>query len=665
MSHDQDRLENSLVSRRQFVTATAGAVAGAMFAKGLGAADTESSSSSPPADLTQLSEHVFVFHGPINIGIIRDGDRALLIDCGDGRVAQALPKIGIQSVAQIVFTHHHRDQACGAGPLATSGAKIGVPEAERELFADPASYWNKDGNIWRVYADFRPHHLTLTEPIRVDETYADGQEIRFGAAAIRVLGTPGHTAGAVSYLVEADGRRVVFSGDCIYDEGRVWDLSSLQKGFSKGDRQIGGYHGFLGDRWRLVESLQRILAAQPETLVPSHGQIMTEPPKAIGALVERFETCYENYVSISALRHYFPELFADYAGRPGQMPIRPGIDPPACLRHFGTTWLLVSKSGAALVMDVGSNNIVQQLKKLLERGEIKSVDALWVTHYHFDHTDGIPLFQQEFDVPCITDRRLAEVLTNPRAWRLPCLAAESSRVHRPMTDGQSWDWQEFKLTSYFYPGQTLYHAALLAEGDGLRMLFVGDSHTMGGLDDYCAQNRNWLGRGVGFQYCLALIEKLQPTHIFNCHVDPAFTFTPEEIRFMCDTLDEREKRFGALVPWEHANYATDESWVRCFPYWQQGQAGQRMTLDVVVTNHANESQATACRAVLPSAWGGSATDWTSAAVPAKAEHALRLAIDVPAGTTPGRYVLPIDVRHGRWDLPQFAEAVVDVGPGPG
>lgn len=59
-----------------------------------------------------------------------------------------------------------------------------------------------------------------------------------------------------------------------------------------------------------------------------------------------------------------------------------------------------------------------------------------------------------------------------------------------------------------------------------------------------------------------------------------------------------------MVPWEHANYATDESWVRCSPYWQQARAGQRLTVDVVVTNHASVPQATACRAVLPSVWSG-------------------------------------------------------------
>lgn len=661
MSYQPIPLGQSNSSRRVFLKTSAAAalaLTGGPWAAAAGGGQPDSDS------VTKLSEHLSVYHGPINVGVVRAGDRALLIDCGDGRVARALPPLSVKSVAQIVFTHHHRDQACGAHAWEAAGAKIGVPEAERELFADPAAYWNDDKNLWRVYASFRPQHLTLTEPLRVAETYADGHEFRFGPAAIRVISTPGHTDGAVSYLVEVDGQRVVFSGDCIYDAGRVWDVYSLQKGFSQGNRQIGGYHGFLGDRWRLVESLGRIQSQQPQMLVPSHGQVMSEPAKAIRALTERFESCYENYVAISALRHYFPELFTDYTGRPGQMPIRPGIDPPACLRHFGTTWMLVSKTGAAFVMDAGSNNTVQQLKKMIERDEIKSIDGLWVTHYHFDHTDGIPLFQKEFDCPCITDRRLAEVISSPRAWRLPCLAPEPVRVHRPMEDGQSWEWREFKLTSYFYPGQTLYHAALLVEGDGLRMFFVGDSHTMSGIDDYCAQNRNFLGRGVGFQYCLTLIEKLQPTHIFNCHVNPAFTFTPAEIHFMQETLDEREKRFGALMPWEHANYGMDESWVRCFPYTQQAQPGQPAKLDVVVTNHAATAQATACRAVLPKAWGGAVTEWSSADVPAKAEKPLSLTLPIPAGTPPGRYVVPIDIKHGPWDLPQFAEAIVDVAPLP-
>lgn len=661
MADSQNDTRMDRPSRRRFLKTAAASSAVLASGKGLlGAAPPPGQSPDQPAtgSTTRLSEHLMVYHGPINVGIVRDGSKALLIDCGDGSVAGALPKLGIAKVEQIVFTHHHRDQACGAYEPAAAGAKIGVPAGERDYFANPADYWD-DKHLWRVYQSFRPDRL-LTRPLRVDQALADAHEMTFGPAKIRVLNTPGHTEGAVSYLVEVDGQRVVFCGDCIYDEGQIWDIYSLQRGFSKGGQQIGGYHGFMGDRWRLAESLGRIKDLRPQMLVPSHGNLMTEPARAIDALAQRLETCYENYVAISALRHYFPKLFTDYAGRPGQMPIRPGTKPPDCLRHFGTTWMLVSKGGAAFVMDAGSPGTVEEINRRLKRGEINSVEGLWVTHYHFDHTDGIPKFQQEFDCPCITDRRLAKVLTNPRAWRLPCLAPEPIRVHRPMEDGQSWQWHEFKLTSYFYPGQTLYHAGLLVEGSGLRMFFVGDSHTMSGIDDYCTYNRNPLGRGVGFQYCISLIEKLRPTHVFNCHVDDAFTFTPGEIRFMRKNLDQRERLFGELVPWDHANYALDPSWVRCHPYTQKAKPGDEVRLQVVITNHSTKPHAAACRAVLPTAFGAEGTRWVKAKVAAKAEGHLPVAFRAPPAARPGRHVVPVDVKYGPWHLPQFAEAIIDL-----
>jgi len=145
------------------------------------------------------------------------------------------------------------------------------------------------------------------------------------------------------------------------------------------------------------------------------------------------------------------------------------------------------------------------------------------------------------------------------------------------------------------------------------MLFVGDSFTMAGIDDYCAQNRNWLGRDVGFDHAVALIEKLRPTHIFNCHVNDAFDFTPEECRFMRSNLAEREKLLGQLFPWDHPNYGMDEPWVRSDSYEQTAVAGRPATLDVVITNHSAESRTASCRAVLP-AWG-KATAWTQTQIP--------------------------------------------------
>jgi glyoxylase-like metal-dependent hydrolase (beta-lactamase superfamily II) len=612
----------------------------------------------PPPEITQLGEHLFVYHGPINVGIVRDGAKALVIDCGDGRFVESLGGIGIEAIDQVLFTHHHRDQACGAQTLAAAGARIVVPKAEQPYFDNVAAYWSDPKSRWHIYS-FHPHHLMLAEPVAVDRTVAGGDTIRWGPATLGVLDTPGHTDGSVSYVVEVDGRRTVFSGDAIYDAGQVWDIYSLQKG-----TQTRDYHGFLGAKDELVASLGRIVEARPDMLVPSHGRIMNEPPQAVHKLVERLGACYERYVAISALRHYFPKLFTDYAGRPGQMPIRPGKPVPECLRHQGTTWLLVSRDGAALAMDCGSARVVPWLKELIEKGEIHSVEGLWVTHYHDDHVDAIPEFQKAFDCPCITDRHVADVIGNPAAWRLPCVSPSAARVDRPTADGQSWTWHEFKLTAYHLPGQTLYHSGLFVERGDLRMLFAGDSFTMSGIDDYCAQNRNWLGRDVGFDRCIALIERLRPTHVFNCHVADAFDFTAEECRFMRANLAEREELFGKLVPWEHPNYGMDESWVRPFPYEQEAKAGSQLGIDVVLTNHSAGPRQAACRAVLPQAWGGGSRSpddgRASAIVPAKSEAAVRVELSIPADAQAGRYVIPIDVRYGEWDLPQFAEAIVVV-----
>jgi glyoxylase-like metal-dependent hydrolase (beta-lactamase superfamily II) len=609
-----------------------------------------------PRALTTLSDHLAVHRGAIHVGIVRNGRKALLIDCGDGAAAGTLGKLGLTSVGQVVFTHHHRDQAFGAPLLAAGGARICVPASERAHFDNVEAYWNGAASRWHLY-NLHPHHLMLAESVRVDATLDPGDTLAWGPAKITVLPTPGHTDGSVSYLVEVDGRRVVFCGDALYDVGQVWDIHSLQKG-----TQTTDYHGFLGARAQLAKSLAAVKATKCDCLVPSHGRVMTNPAKAIDTLLERLEVCYDRYVAISALRHYFPKLFAEYAGRAGHMPIRKGKAPPACLRHFGTTWMLVSKDKSAFVMDCGGPQVVAELKRRLRSGRIRAVEGLWITHYHDDHVNAVPAFQKTFDCPLITDRSVADIISDPLAWRLPCISPSKARVDRATKDGESWKWHEFKMTAYRFPGQTLYHGGLLVEHKGLRMFFSGDSFTMAGIDDYCTSNRNWLGRGVGFDRCVALMAKLKPTHIFNCHVDVAFTFTPDECRLMRANLAEREKLYGQIVPWDHANYGMDEPWVRCHPYEQRCRVGARAAFDVVVTNHSSQAHPAACRAVLPRAWGAAQkpTRRTRAQVAAKTEGRLRLSFPVPRDVKPGRYVIPIDLRYADWDLPQFTEAIVVV-----
>ncbi len=610
-------------------------------------------------NVVKISEHLAVFRGHINVGILHDGERALLFEMGDGSVLAALKGLGIKTVDSVVLSHHHRDQVCGFALLDKS-VRIGAPEAEAANLAKVDEYWASKKSRWGL-TDFHPFRHVLAEPVRVDAAYKDGESFAWGPAKITMLATPGHTDGSASYVVEVDGLRVAFVGDAIYDEGQVYDIHSMQKG----NKFVCDYHGFMDTRTALMAGLNRVKDAKPSMLIPSHGNLMRDPAKAIDLLAERLDRCYDRYVAISALRHYFPKMFEAFDGRPGHMPIRKGKEVPACLRHLDTTWVVVSKDKAAFVIDVCSPNTAKSIQKLVEKGDIRWVEAIWITHYHYDHIEGIPDLVKVYKCPVMADRRVADVVSDPLGWRLTCISPTQVKVDHPTKDGETWQWHEFKMTAYHFPGQTLYHGGLLVESGDLRMLFVGDSYTMSGIDDYCAHNRNWLGKGLGFDYCLELTRKLKPTHIFNEHVDPAFDFTDDEVAFMRANLAEREKLFGEIVPWDHANYGMDEPWCRCFPYEQEFGDGPGIHRDVlfrvVFTNHSSEARTASCRAVLPSAWGGGTTDWSRATIKPKADGEVKLSFLVPPAAKPGRYIIPVDVRYDTRDLPQFTEAIVVVG----
>ena len=616
---------------------------------------------------SQLSEHLYVHHGHVNTGILRNGDRALLIDPSATTLQTTLAELGITNVEQILFTHHHRDNTTGF--LMPDNIRVGVPEKEAAWFTEVETFWNDPQYRWHLY-NYHPHNLMLASAIRVTDTYTDGAQIAWGSASLTVLETPGHTDGSVTYLIDVDDKRFAFTGDLIYDEGMLWELYSLQKG-----QQTSDYHGFLGARDELKESLEKVRQASPTALVPTHGVIMNNPDRAIDALLERLAYCYDKYVAISALRHYFPQLFAEFEGHPGHMPIREGKPPPECLRHFGTTWIIISDfsrtsfgsqatpKGEAFVMDCGSPNVLKQIQQLQADGEISEVTQFWVTHYHDDHVNAIPEFQEIFPCETITDTVVAQVITNPIGFRLPCISPAVTRVDRITQDGDSWQWNEFTMTAYHFPGQTYYHGGLLVEGHGVRMFFGGDSFTMAGIDDYCSGNRNLLGEDVGYEKCLRLIQELKPTHIFNCHVDPAFNFTDAEIACMLDTLAEREKCYTELFPWDHANYGMDEHWVRCYPYEQEVAPGETAQLRVEITNHSYEPRTATAQPMLPASWDMEIAP-AETTIPPRTDGHIDFSIPIPQRcewegfvTPTGRIVVPVDLTYNARPLGQFREAI--------
>src|SRR5262249_49799748 len=157
---------------------------------------------------------------------------------------------------------------------------------------------------------------------------------------------------------------------------------------------------------------------------------------------------------------------------------------------IGNSRLLLSASGAAFLVDCGYDRVIDELKQLQSKGKFRSLEGIFITHYHDDHTDRAQACASYYNCPVYFSRELLDILEKPSAYRMPCLSPYPITSGKPQAEGAQMRWHEFEFTFSYFPGQTLLHDSLLLKRDGGGMiLFVGDSFTPSGMDDYCLWNR--------------------------------------------------------------------------------------------------------------------------------------------------------------------------------
>ena len=618
------------------------------------------------SEVVWQAPNLAVLRGAVNTGVLISGDRALLFDCCDTVDPERLAGLGVREVEMILCTQHRRPNTAGAAAFAAAGAAVVAPGEERRLLEDPAAYWCDPANRWHIY-HHQPGMLVPATPVPLSQGVSEGDVIHWRGHAIRVLDTPGATDGSVSYLVETDGACACFSGDALYGPGQLWDLHSLQKGCDL----IRDYHGFMGNADRLKESLRKLAESGADVLVPSHGDVIRSPGPAVNLLIQRLSAIRRNYTSISCLNHYFPALFADNRDDPTRMRPVSTMDPPPFVRRVAyTSFALVSDSGAALLVDCGNVSVVRELQEWIQAGKIGSVEGCWITHYHDDHVDGFPELKEVLGCPVLTVNEVAEVVESPSDWFLPCISPNVVDVDRRLSDGETWTWQEYRLTAFHLPGQTLYHSGLLAEGHGLKVFFAGDSGSPAGIDDHCCGNRNFLGPGRGFRRCMDIWCKHMPDMIFNEHQDRAFRFDRDTLAAMDAKLAERERLFAELLPWPHPDFGTDEHWVRCRPYEQEVRRGCSFAVNVLFTNHGEAPATARAEPVLPEGWKrdgedrgcsarvGPRTDGFAGGASEHPDGGARIVISPSQTAPPGQYIVPFRVTWDGRYLGPFRHAIV-------
>ena len=218
------------------------------------------------------------------------------------------------------------------------------------------------------------------------------------------------------------------------------------------------------------------------------------------------------------------------------------------------------------------------------------------------------------------------------------------------------------MTLYYFPGQTLYHDALLVRKDsGEQYFFIGDSFTPSGIDDYCLLNRNFLHPDTGFRFCLELVKQAAPEALLiNQHVGPAFRFSVPQLDAMQKVLEERVELLRALVPWDDPHFAIDESWARFHPYACRVRPGAAVTLTLRIMNHSPREQTFSVTPHLPPGWALTSSANASVSIPARREGTVSVTCVAPADARPGVQLVTADLAWADWDLRHWTEALLVV-----
>lgn len=165
---------------------------------------------------------------------------AVIIDPGDeaSRIA-AVVNYHKAQVKALLVTHGHFDHLMAVGELKE---RLNAPFWLPQLDWDIAKHASQQATFFGFVASPVP------EP---DESVEDGQEIPVGSLKIKVLATPGHTPGHVSFLIEEH----LFCGDVLFAGGI-------------GRTDLPG-----GSHEQLMQTLrERILTLPASTTVhPGHG----------------------------------------------------------------------------------------------------------------------------------------------------------------------------------------------------------------------------------------------------------------------------------------------------------------------------------------------------------------------------------------------------------
>lgn len=598
--------------------------------------------------MLQISQNLFLFEDTCNVYVLRNGQKAVLIDFGDGDVLDALAAVGVEQVAAVLMTHHHRDQGQGLPKAAAAHIPIWVPHSEQELFYDVDSHWQAR-QLYNNY-DVRQDRFSLLESVPISGTLQDYQTYSFGGLAFTIIPTPGHTLGSITLLTELDGQRAAFTGDLIAGPGKVWSLAATQWSYNKAEGVAAS-----------IPSLLELKERRPDLLLPSHGEVIADPPPAIDLLVSRLRELLDERGENPRMYQFLKQPYEAIT--------------PHLLRNLtslANSYVLLSESGKALVFDYGYDFLtgisagsdrtsrrpwLYTIPHLKRDYGVTRIDAVIPTHFHDDHVAGLNLLRRIEHAEVWAAENFADILEHPSRYDLPCLWYDPITVDRRLPLGEAIRWEEYVLTLYPLSGHTEYAVAIAFEVDNTRVLVTGDQYERDTGDGFNYVYKNDFHISDYVQSA-ALYRELAPQLILSGHWNPLWV---EPGYFDC--LEARgsalERLHRELLPLESVDFEAQGVGVSIQPYQIEARAGENVSYQVEVRNPFRVASSATVRLITPTAWALGPSEQHITLAPLEV-NTVTFTLTLPAGIRQRRARIAVDLTVGGKRFGQQAEALITV-----